>query len=179
MRSVWKTCVSVRTGVAARAPGACATRTLALAACLAALVPGCLPAAGASAATSLPRIRHVWVIVLENEGYASTFGEPAADPYLAATLPAQGALLQQYFGTGHESNDNYVSLISGQPANAQNQADCPVFDDFAGALALPGGVEAGTGCAYPAEVPTIGSQLTAKKLSWKAYMEDMGNDPNR
>jgi hypothetical protein len=131
------------------------------------------------AAATVPKIRHVWVIVLENEGYASTFGEPAADPYLASTLPAQGALLENYFATGHESNDNYISMISGQPANAQNQADCPLFDDFTGGATLPDGVEAGTGCVYPAEVPTIGNQLTAKKLSWKAYMEDMGNDPNR
>jgi phosphatidylinositol-3-phosphatase len=44
---------------------------------------------------------------------------------------------------------------------------------------LQSGVETGTGCVYPAEVPTIGNQLSAAKRSWKAYMEDMGNDPNR
>ena len=38
----------------------------------------------------MPRIRHVFVIVLENESYAKTFGEPAADPYLAQTLRRQG-----------------------------------------------------------------------------------------
>jgi phosphatidylinositol-3-phosphatase len=142
-------------------------------------------AAGAQAATSPstafkpPPVRHVFVIVLENQGYAATFGNPAADPYLAQTLPAEGALLENYYATGHESNDNYVSLISGQPPNAQNQADCPRFDNFTGALMLEDGVESGTGCVYPAEVPTIGNQLSAAKRSWKAYMEDMGNDPNR
>jgi hypothetical protein len=142
-------------------------------------------AAGAQAATSpsttfkLPPVRHVFVIVLENQGYAATFGNPAADPYLAQTLPAEGALLESYYATGHESNDNYISLISGQPPNAQNQADCPRFDNFTGALMLEDGVESGTGCVYPAEVPTIGNQLSAAKRSWKAYMEDMGNDPNR
>jgi hypothetical protein len=44
---------------------------------------------------------------------------------------------------------------------------------------LSSGVETGTGCVYPAEVPNIGTQLSAKKLTWKAYMEDMGNNPNR
>jgi phosphatidylinositol-3-phosphatase len=138
-----------------------------------------LAAPGAGAATRLPKVRHVFVIVLENQGYAATFGNPGADPYLAQTLPAQGALLENYYATGHESNDNYISLVSGQPPNAQNQADCPQFDDFTGALMLSNGVEAGTGCVYPAEVPNVGTQLTAKKLSWKAYQEDMGNDPNR
>jgi hypothetical protein len=149
-----------------------------LAICLAACTIGGL-ATTATAATRPPKVHHVFVIVLENEGYAATFGNPSADPYLAQTLPAQGALLESYYATGHASNDNYVSLVSGQPPNAQNQADCPQFDNFTGAVMLPNGVESGTGCVYPAEVPNIGNQLTAKKLTWKAYQEDMGNDPNR
>jgi hypothetical protein len=136
-------------------------------------------AAGVQAASTLPKIRHVFVIVLENEGYAATFGNPSADPYLARTLPAQGALLEKYYATGHASNDNYISLVSGQPPNTQNQADCPTFDNFTGAIMLSSGVETGTGCVYPAEVPNIGTQLSAKKLTWKGYMEDMGNNPNR
>src|ERR1700745_2014193 len=75
-----------------------------------------------------PRIRHIFVIVLENEGYAATFGNPSADPYLAKALPAQGALLESYYATGHASQDNYISLVSGQPPNAQKQADCPQLD---------------------------------------------------
>ncbi len=149
----------------------CATIALAFA-----LSVGAVPA---RAAFKPPRIRHVFVIVLENQGYAATFGNPSADPYLAQVLPSQGALLQNYYATGHESNDNYVSLVSGQPPNVQNQADCPVFGDFVGATMLPGGVETGTGCVYPAEVPSIGAQLSARRLTWKAYEEDMGNNPNR
>jgi hypothetical protein len=136
-------------------------------------------ASSAPAASTLPKVRHVFVILLENQGYAATFGNPSADPYLAQTLPAQGALLESYYATGHESNDNYISLVSGQPPNAQNQADCPQFDNFTGAIMLSNGVETGTGCVYPAEVPNIGTQLSAKKLTWKGYMEDMGNAPNR
>jgi hypothetical protein len=155
---------------------ASARLALALASLAVAMSAVCSPA---PASASLPKIKHVWVIVLENEGYAATFGDPAADPYLAQTLPSEGALLTSYYATGHESNDNYISLVSGQPPNAQNQADCPQFDDFTGALMLSNGVEAGSGCVYPAEVHNIGNQLSARKLNWKAYMEDMGNDPNR
>ena len=135
--------------------------------------------ARAATAFRLPPARHVFVIMLENESYASTFGDPAADPYLARTLPSQGALLQDYYGTGHESNDNYISIVSGQPPNAENQADCQVFSDFAGAVTLSDGAEAGEGCVYPANIQNIGTQLSAKGLNWKAYEEDMGNDPNR
>ncbi len=139
-------------------------------------------APGAQAAKTkpfkLPKIKHVFVIVLENESYASTFGDPSADPYLAQTLPSQGALLENYYATGHESNDNYVSLVSGQPPNPQNQGDCQVFDEFTGTM-LEDGVEAGSGCVFPREVANIGTQLTAAGKSWKAYEQDMGNDPNR
>jgi hypothetical protein len=132
-----------------------------------------------AASVRLPSVRHVFVIMLENEDYASTFGDPTADRYLASSLPKQGALLEDYYATGHESNDNYISIVSGQPPNVQNQADCQIFDNFIGVGSLSGGVEAGTGCVYPASVANIGTQLTAKGLTWKAYEEDMGNDPNR
>lgn len=126
-----------------------------------------------------PKVRHVFVIVLENQDYASTFGDPEADPYLASTLPAQGALLENYYATGHESNDNYISLVSGQPPNPETQADCQAFDDLILASQEANGVEAGVGCVYPASVQNIGTQLSAAGKKWKAYQQDMGNDPDR
>ena len=38
---------------------------------------------------------------------------------------------------------------------------------------------AGSGCVYPPLVKTLPDQLDAAGLTWKAYMEDMGNDPAR
>jgi hypothetical protein len=149
------------------------------AAALAATVLGPATAPAGARAYKQPAVRHVWVIVLENESYATTFGSPADDPYLAQTLPAQGALLTNYYGTGHESNDNYISMVSGQPPNADTQADCQFFSDFAGGVELPGGVEAGEGCVYPSSVQNIGTQVSATKHRWKAYQQDMGNDPMR
>jgi hypothetical protein len=122
----------------------------------------------------------VFVIVLENEGYASTFGTPAADPYLATTLTGQGATLTQYYGIGHFSNPNYIALISGQAPNPSNQADCQVFTDFpTGTTTTTGGQVTGSGCVFPSSVPTVASQLDAAHLTWKAYMQDMGNSPTR
>jgi len=162
-------------------PSAVPTARLAAVAAVTVSLVCAVRASAAVAAQSFtpPRVRHVFVIVLENQDYASTFGEPASDPYLAETLPAQGALLENYYATGHESNDNYIALVSGQPPNVENQADCQVFSDFVGEVTLPDGVETGEGCVYPAEVENIGTQLTARGRAWKAYEEDMGNDPNR
>jgi hypothetical protein len=132
-----------------------------------------------AAAFKTPKVRHLFVILLENQGYGATFGTPTADPYLAQTLPAEGALLENYYATGHESNDNYVSLVSGQPPNPENQSDCQSFNDFTGPGTRADGVEEGVGCVYPSNIANVGTQLSAHKLRWKAYMEDMGNIPSR
>jgi hypothetical protein len=119
--------------------------------------------------------------MLENQAYAVTFGAKSPAPYLAKTLPAQGALLSNYYGIGHASLDNYVALISGQAPNENTQFDCPIFTDFQlGAPQLdPHGQALGAGCIYPKLVRTLPDQLEAAGLTWKAYMEDMGNDPRR
>jgi hypothetical protein len=114
--------------------------------------------------------------MLENEGYPATFGNPSADPYLATTLPARGALLSNYYATGHLSNDNYISFVSGQAPNPSNQADCQTFANFpATATVAADGQITDAGCVFPASVPTVANQLTASGLTWKGYMEDMGN----
>lgn len=126
-----------------------------------------------------PPIRHVFVIVLENESFETTFGPDTKATYLADTLTKQGAFLQQYFGTGHSSLDNYISMISGIAPGPETQADCSRYTDFVETGMAPGGQPIGKGCVYPAHVHTIGNQLAAAGLTWKAYMEDMGNDSAR
>jgi hypothetical protein len=132
-------------------------------------------------ASKLPLIRHVFVIMLENNDYSATFGDPSADPYLAQTLPSQGMLVKNYYGVGHYSNDNYIGFISGQPPNSDNQLDCiGGFDNFpAGDGQGANGIQQGAGCVYPSAVSTLANQLDADGLTWKGYMEDMGNDPSR
>lgn len=143
------------------------------------------PAAPTAAATPperpLPPIRHVFVLLLENQAYEKTFGPRSAAPYLARTLPAEGALLTRYYAIGHASLDNYIALISGQAPNDATQLDCPTFVDFrANAAGLDAhGQLPGSGCIYPKSVPTLPDQLEAAALTWKAYMEDMGKDPSR
>jgi hypothetical protein len=132
-----------------------------------------------AAPLDLLRIRHVFIIVLENKNYEDTFLTSPQDPYLQKTLPAQGALLSQYFGTGHNSLDNYLSMISGQASSVETEADCEVFSDFVLTRVDADGQAVGKGCVYPARIKTLADQLQAKGLRWKGYMEDMGNDPSR
>ena len=121
----------------------------------------------------VPPIRHVFVINIENKGYDETWGPTSAAPYLATTLRARGVLLNTYYGTAHNSQPNYVAQISGQGPNPQMQGDCQVFSDFVAAGAASPGQVRGTGCVFPAGTPTIASQLDARKLTWKGYMEQM------
>ena len=71
------------------------------------------------------KIKHVWYIILENKAYDATFTGLNNNTYLWKTLPSQGALLTNYYGTGHSSLDNYVSLVSGQAPEVDDQDDCP------------------------------------------------------
>jgi hypothetical protein len=136
------------------------------------------PASTASA-SGLPAVKHVIVIVLENEGYDASFGPASPAKYLRDTLRLQGKLLPNYHATGHVSLDNYIAMVSGQPPNVQTQSDCQFFTDFAAAPGTESGIPVGQGCVYPAATKTVADQLEAKGLTWKGYMEDMGNDPAR
>lgn len=129
----------------------------------------------------MPPIRHVFVIVLENEPYDVTFGAQSPAPYLAHELPKLGALLPNYFAIGHDSFDNYIAMISGQAPNPATQNDCHVFSEFVRSSSGlgPNGQALGAGCVYPSDVKTLPDQLETAGFTWKGYMEDMGADPAR
>jgi len=122
----------------------------------------------------VPPIKHVFVINIENKGYDTTWGPASAAPYLAHTLRSYGVLLDSYYGTAHNSQPNYVAQISGQGPNEQMQADCQIYSQFVGLTTVAPDQLVGTGCVFPASVTTLPDQLTAKGLSWKGYMQDMG-----
>jgi hypothetical protein len=152
-------------------------------------------------------IKHVWLIILENKSYDATFTGLNQNSYLWKTLPSQGILLKNYYGTGHSSMDNYLSMVSGQAPEEDTQSDCSVEDyDFGtnksivtagGSLkknpnygqvaspadaSQPSGANApnGTnGCTYPKDVPTLFNQLDAAGKTWKGYAQDLRDQPGR
>lgn len=129
--------------------------------------------------SSTPPIKHVFVIVLENQGFDTTFNANPRAPYLADTLRRAGAFLRQYYGIAHYSLGNYIAMIGGMAPTPKVQVDCPHFDDFVETGIAPDGQPIGNGCVYPAHVQTIANQLEAKRLTWGGFMEDMGKDPAR
>lgn len=141
-------------------------------------------------------IKYVLVVEFENEGYTSTFGPESPATYLNHTLRKKGVLLTHYYATGHASLDNYISQVSGQAPTPDTQADCS-NNGFSYESVTPGtpypkgstdyGQVQGNGCVYPTAVATIANQLDARYppnarthvASWRAYLQDMGNDPSR
>ncbi len=139
-------------------------------------------------------IKHVWLIILENKSYDATFSGLNKNSYLWQTLPQQGVLLKNYYGTGHSSQDNYEALVSGQAAEEDTQEDCDkAYDDFGAndTIIKTGGLgmtsnygqvlsKAGAnapdgqnGCVYPSDTPTLFNQLDAAGKTWKGYAQDL------
>ena len=137
------------------------------------------------------KIKHVWLIILENKSYDASFTGLNNNTYLWQTLPAQGVLLKNYFGTGHFSLDNYISMVSGQATQPDTQADCPFYDQFSGSVdtsgtletnpnygqvasaAGPNAIAGSNGCVYGSTVQTLFNQLDAAHVSWKGYAQDL------
>src|SRR3954452_8327129 len=116
-------------------------RLLRLALAVAALAAFAVPAQAAA-----PPVKHVFVILLENENADSTFGAHSEAPYLARTLPAQGQLLPNFYAVTHLSLGNYIALVSGQGSNVDTQADCQFFTDISPGTVGAEGQAFGQGC---------------------------------
>ncbi len=132
---------------------------------------GSSEAAADAPAKKLPPIKHVFLIVLSDEPYASVFGPSSTAPYLAQTLERRGELLAHYDAVAHDALADEVALISGQGPTAETEADCPDYTAI-----TPTGVGAdeqvlGNGCVYPASTQTLLGQLAAKRLTWRAYVQ--------
>jgi phosphatidylinositol-3-phosphatase len=123
----------------------------------------------------LPPVKHVFLIVLADQGFKEAFGESSAAPYLAKTLRGQGELLTNYYAVAQGELANEIGLLSGQGPTPQTAADCPDYAEIS-----PGKVGAeeqaeGSGCVYPPATQTLPGQLTAAGKTWRAYVEGIGN----
>jgi hypothetical protein len=143
-----------------------------LAAC-AALLALALAGPAAARAEAPPHINHLFAIVLENENAENTFGAVPPSPYLGTTLREAGAFIPNYYGIGHQSLDNYIALVSGQPPNLATQSDCLIYSEMMAPAVREDGVAVGQGCVYPRSIPTIGNQLERSGGTWRSYAQDM------
>jgi hypothetical protein len=120
---------------------------------------------------TLSDIKHVFVVMLSDEPYASAFGPSSPAHYLTGTLEKKGKLLLRYYAVAHEGLANEIALLSGQGPTEATAANCPTYTEITPAGSASDGQVLGKGCVYPASTPTLMGQLTAQHLTWKAYIE--------
>jgi hypothetical protein len=128
------------------------------------------PAAGSG--SKLPAIKHVFVIMLSDQPYAPVFGPDSSAGYLQA-LERRGELLVRYYAVAHRQLANGIALVSGQGPTLATEANCTAYVDVTPATLGAQQQVAGDGCVYPAKTETLAGQLTAKHLTWRAYVQGM------
>jgi hypothetical protein len=121
--------------------------------------------------TGLPEVKHVFLVVLGEDGYEETFGEQSQSQYLKEELPSQGELLSNYFAVTKGELANEIAMLSGQGPTPETAADCPTYADVVPATESTEGQVEGNGCVYPATTKTLPAQLIEKKLTWRAYVD--------
>ena len=134
---------------------------------------GSSKAGSGGSSSKLPPVKHVFVIMLSDQPYASAFGPTAGAPYLSQTLEHKGELLVRYYAVAHQQLANEIALISGQGPTVETAANCPNYSAIAPATVGAEEQVTGSGCVYPSSTETLPGQLTAKHLSWRAYIEGM------
>jgi hypothetical protein len=128
-------------------------------------------AEAAEPAKKLPPIKHVFVVMLSNEPYASAFGPSSTAPYLTGTLEHQGELLAHFDAVAHDELADEAALVSGQGPTAESAANCPTYSEIVASGIGPDEQVLGSGCVYPSSTQTLAGQLTAKHLTWRAYVQ--------
>jgi hypothetical protein len=128
---------------------------------------------GSSGSSKLPPVKHVFLIMLADEPYASVFGPSSSAPYLADTLEHRGELLVRYYAVAHDELANGIAILSGQGPTPQTEVNCPTYAPVASATVGAQEQVQGPGCIYPSSTKTLMGELAAKHLTWKAYVEGM------
>ncbi len=110
--------------------------------------PGRTAQTAAAARQRVPRLNHVFIIMLENHSFDTVIGDPNM-PYLNRLARTYGQATQ-YYGVTHPSEPNYIAATSG--STWDNNTDNPDlrFDHY-----------------------NIVDELTSHHLTWAAYMQSM------
>src|SRR5215471_6580206 len=120
--------------------------------CLAFAVSASLVEAQTANNTTFPPYDHVFLIIMENEGYNQVVGNQFA-PILNALANSYG-LATNYTGVADPSEPNYVAMLGGDFFGINN--DDPYW--------FPG---------HTISVPNLMSQLEAAGKTWRGYFQSM------
>jgi hypothetical protein len=93
----------------------CTIRKMTVASVVALMAAGSAGAVQGPVPTGIPRLDHVFVIMMENHAYGQIAGNPQA-PFTNA-LMAKANLATNYFAIAHPSSTNYLEVVGGSNFN--------------------------------------------------------------
>ncbi len=126
----------------------------------------------------LPQVKHIWVIALSGTSFSTALADSKVDPYLAKQLVPKGTLLSNYKLSASSALANGIALLAGQSVNLDTEQNCPTYSELQPpTVNTATGLAEGVGCVYPTTVKTLADELSAGALTWKAYVQDMDQDP--
>ena len=145
--------------------------------------------AAAPAAAKAPK--HVILIMMENHGTDTIFGNTEDAPFVNALIKEKGVrYLTQYYGVTHPSLPNYLALVSGDAMGVHD--DCKAGADvkckpeefvpdaeekpMAGRLLTAEQERKAAETAHLFPGKTLIDQLDDAGVSWKVYMQGMPED---
>jgi phospholipase C len=110
--------------------------------------------ANASGGPSVPRLDHVFVIMMENTSYPDLLNPANSNTAFIQSLAHGYGLATKYYGVTHPSMPNYIATLSGSNWGSNSddvaEADAGYFNHL-----------------------SLTDQLDAAGISWKGYMESM------
>lgn len=113
------------------------------------------PASLTVPASQVPAFDHVFLIMMENTTYTQVIGDTADAPYING-LAGRGALLTNYSGVYHPSDENYLAIAGGNTF-------------VQGAIYYPN---------IHVAAQNLGDTVEAAGKTWKAYEQGMGTPCN-
>ena len=99
-------------------------------------------------ASRVPRLKHVWVFVLENHSYDEIIDNPDV-PYLNHLAHRHG-MATQYYAVAHPSLPNYLAMISGSTHSCTSN-----------------------GCQGNYRGRTLAGQFSGHGLRWRGFIEGL------
>ena len=123
--------------------------------------------------TGIPRLKHVFVIMMENTSLSTLQGQSSTDiPFLSGLLTT-GSYSSDYHGVAHPSLPNYLALVSGSTDDVK--CDCKPTGNACSQVTCNAILSS---CGCPQTADHIGDQIEAANRTWRAYGEDMGSACN-
>ncbi|GAA4780605.1 hypothetical protein GCM10023219_30820 [Stakelama sediminis] len=119
---------------------------------------------------TLPRYKHIFVIVEENKGFKQIMDHPEWTPVIHR-LAKQYGLASEFYGEVHASEGNYVAMLGGDTFGIHDDdafyCKAGLKDPYCEGSATPGYAD------HSVAAPSLMDQLAAHGMRWKAYMEDI------